>query len=176
MLEEWVTRAKDRASDYSLVGYDDVCPDDMLEAFCKVTDVMNTAPREDLDMEDWHLTPERLRVQEGRHARKREHSWKLIVRHDPTGDFAGFTEIDLADWRGDLAWQGGTAVDPAHRDKGLGRWLKAAMALRVLDEQPQIKRIDTWNAGSNRPMLAINVAMGFKPVRYYGDWQVQLTA
>ena len=176
MLEDWLTRAKERASEYSMFGFDDDCPEEIIDAYCAVTEVMNTAPREDLDMEDWHLTPERLRVQQQRHARKRESKWTLIARHDPTGALAGFTEINFGKWMGDLAWQGGTGVDPAHRDKGLGRWLKAAMALRLLDERPDIKRVDTWNAGSNRPMLGINVAMGFKPLRYYGDWQAELTA
>src|SRR5207302_8419424 len=53
MIHEWIARAADRAADYALVGFDDRCPDDMLESFVSLTDVMNTAPRDDLDMEDW---------------------------------------------------------------------------------------------------------------------------
>jgi GNAT superfamily N-acetyltransferase len=174
MMEDWVASAKERASDYSLIGFDDVCPDELLEAYVVVNDVMNTAPKENLDMDDWHLTPERVREREARRAKRRGHQWTLIARHDPTGDLAGFTEVGFADWMSDLMWQGDTGVDPAHREKGLGRWLKAAMALRVLDERPEVGRIDTWNAGSNRPMLAINIAMGFRPVKYYGDWQVNI--
>jgi GNAT superfamily N-acetyltransferase len=174
MLEEWVARAKERASEYSLIGFDDVCPEEWLEQYVAVNDVMNTAPLERLDMEDFHLTPERVREKEARRARTHRHAWTLIARHEPTGYFAGFTEVGFADWMGDLMWQGDTGVDPAHRDKGLGRWLKAAMALRVLDERPEVSRIDTWNAGSNRPMLAINVAMGFRPLKYYGNWQKEI--
>jgi mycothiol synthase len=171
MLEEWVARAKERAGEYSLIGFDDVCPDDLVDAYVTLNDVMNTAPRENLDMEDYHWTPERLREAEVRRARHRRHQWTIVARHDPSGEMAGFTEVTFADWMGDLMWQGDTGVDPKHREKGLGRWLKAAMALRILDERPEIARIDTWNAGSNRPMLAINVAMGFRPLKYYGDWQ-----
>jgi GNAT superfamily N-acetyltransferase len=69
-------------------------------------------------------------------------------------------------------WQGGTAVDPTHRNKGLGRWLKAAMLQRLLDERPEVANVDTWNAGSNEPMLAINVALGFRPVKYYNARQI----
>jgi mycothiol synthase len=176
MLEEWVARAEERAAEYSLLTVDDACPDEILDQYIEVVEIMNTAPREDLDMEDWHDTPERVRENDARRARQRRRKWTLIARHDPTGHFAGFTEVAFADWMGDLMWQGGTAVDPDHRDRGLGRWLKAAMALRILDERPDVTRIDTWNAGSNRPMLAINIAMGFRPVKYYGDWQIATDA
>ena len=171
MLEGWVDQAEDRAGEYTLIGFEDVCPDDYVQAYVDLNDVMNTAPIENLDMEDWHWTVERLREAEELRARVRKHQWTLIARHEPSGELAGFTEVQFGDWMGDLAWQGDTGVDPKHREKGLGRWLKAAMALRILDEKPEIARVDTWNAGSNRPMLAINVAMGFRPVRYYGNWQ-----
>ena len=175
MLDEWVNKAKERAGEYSLIGFDDACPDELLEAYVAVNDVMNTAPKENLDLDDIHLTPERVREAEEQRAKHRKHKWTLIARHDPSGELAGFTEVAFADWMGDLMWQGDTGVDPKHRDKGLGRWLKAAMALRVLDERPEVARIDTWNAGSNRPMLAINIAMGFRPVKYYGDWQKSIS-
>ncbi|HKY75356.1 MAG TPA: hypothetical protein VJS45_04400, partial [Acidimicrobiia bacterium] len=55
--------------------------------------------------------------------------------------------------------------------RGLGRWLKAVNALRLLDERPDVEFIDTWNAGSNEAMLGINVAMGFAPLENWGDWQ-----
>lgn len=172
MLEEWVERAAERAAGYSLIGFDDHCPDEWVEPYVTLFDVMNTAPRDDLDMEDWHHTPERIREHERRREWARRHKWSIIARHDATGALAGFTEVIGAEWETDLIWQEDTGVDPAHREKGLGRWLKAAMLLRLLDERPEVRRIDTWNAGSNRPMLAINVALGFRPVKHYGDWQI----
>ncbi|HZN13433.1 MAG TPA: GNAT family N-acetyltransferase [Acidimicrobiales bacterium] len=171
MLEDWTVRAKERAADYSLIGFDVVCPDDLLDRYLAAIDVMNTAPREDLEMEDDHETPERLREREARAIKRGDVGWSLLARHDPTGHIAGFTEIEWVSYATDLAWQGGTAVDPGHRDKGLGRWLKAAMLLRLLDERPNIRRIDTWNAGTNEPMLAINIALGFAPVKYYNARQ-----
>ena len=148
----------------------------MTDKYIAVNDVMNTAPREELDMEDEHLTPDRVREREARRVKQRGEIWTLIAVHEPTGHWAGFTEVVRCDWMGDLMWQGNTGVDPNHREKGLGRWLKAAMLLRVLDEKPEVGRIETWNAGSNEPMLGINIAMGFRPVKYYGDWQISTEA
>jgi hypothetical protein len=40
--------------------------------------------------------------------------------------------------------------------EGLGRWMKAANGLRLLDERPESRVIQTFNAGSNEATLAIN--------------------
>ncbi|MGB7860052.1 MAG: GNAT family N-acetyltransferase, partial [Acidimicrobiia bacterium] len=61
-----------------------------------------------------------------------------------------------------------------HRNKGLGRLLKASMAKRFVGEFPDVEWIDTGNAGSNEPMLNINIAMGFKPVLMINAWQGEI--
>ena len=171
MLEGWVERAAERAADYELVAFDDRCPDDLLEAYVALYHVTNTAPRDDLDMEDEVMTPERWREMEDKAIENGDHCWVLAARQRETGDLAGFTQIFFAPYSDDVAWQGWTAVDPAHRDRGIGRWLKAANCLRLMDERPAVEHVDTWNAFSNAPMLGINIEMGFKLLRGYNDWQ-----
>ena len=38
------------------------------------------------------------------------------------------------------------------------------MIKRFVSEFPEMEKIETGNAGSNEPMLNINIQMGFKPV------------
>ena len=174
MLDGWVEQARERASGYSLRGWDGPTPDDVIEDFAVCHDVMNSAPRGDLDLADERMTPDRLRaVEEGR-ARAVATWWTLCAVEDATGALAGFTQLSFPRWRPTVGRQNDTGVDPAHREKGLGRWLKAAMLLRVLDEKPEIEQIETWNAGSNAPMLAINHALGFRLARVSGNWQGDL--
>jgi GNAT superfamily N-acetyltransferase len=47
LLTGWVGRARERASGYSLVGWEDPCPPEQLERFTEVIHVMNTAPAAD---------------------------------------------------------------------------------------------------------------------------------
>lgn len=172
MLEHWVERAAERAADYELVGFDDRCPDEFLEPYVALYHVTNTAPRDDLDMEDEVMTPERWREREEKSLANGDRCWILLARQRETGELAGFTQLFFAPYSDDVAWQGWTAVHPDHRDKGLGRWLKAANCLRLLDERPAVAYVDTWNAFSNAPMLGINIEMGFELLRGYNEWQV----
>ena len=57
---------------------------------------------------------------------------------------------------------------------GLGRWLKASTALRLMSERPDVRFIETWNAGANEPMLAINRAMGFRPACLWRRWDLHV--
>lgn len=171
MLETWVDRAAERAGEYELLGFEDRCPDELLEEYVALYDVTNTAPRDDLDMEDEVMTPERWREQEEKALANGDRCWILLARHRDSGDLAGFTQFFFAPYSEDVAWQGWTAVHPDHRDKGLGRWLKAANCLRLMDERPKVAHVDTWNAFSNAPMLGINDEMGFRILRGYNEWQ-----
>ena len=172
MLERWVERAAERGADYELVAFDDRCPDDLLEPYIALYHVTNTAPRDDLDMEDEVMTPDMWREQEEKALAKGDHCWILLARHRGSGELAGFTQFFFAPYSEDVAWQGWTAVHPDHRDRGLGRWLKAANAIRLMDERPAVQHVDTWNAFSNAPMLGINIEMGFQLLRGYNDWQI----
>ena len=176
MLEDWVVKAKERAEGYSLLAWDGPVPDEYLERFVALTMVMNTAPRDDLEMEDWVHTPERHREMEQRGIAQGTTWWTLVARHDATDELVGYTELFFPAHAPDAAWQEATAVDPTHRDKGLGRWLKATNCVRLLDEKPGVRYVDTWNAYSNAPMLGINIAMGFEVVKSFSEYQVRTEA
>jgi GNAT superfamily N-acetyltransferase len=176
LLEGWVRRAKERAAGYSLVAWDGRCPDELLESWVELKGVMNTAPLESLEWDDERVTAEQWRAIEATSAARGFDTWQVVARHDDSGELAGYTELALPrHWPG-ACWQEDTGVWPKHRDRGLGRWLKAVNALRLLDERPEVEFVDTWNAGSNEAMLGINVAMGFRPLENWGDWQASTNA
>jgi GNAT superfamily N-acetyltransferase len=172
-LEGWVARAAERASEYELVRWDGRCPDEHAEAFVNEQTVMNTAPTDDLELEDEVYTVERLRDREDAVAVRKIDVSTIVAVHEPTGEMVAHTDVWLPQRWPTKAYQNDTGVNPAHREKGLGRWLKAQMLLNLLDERPHIDNISTWNAGSNDAMLGINYAMGFKTVTEYGEHQVR---
>jgi GNAT superfamily N-acetyltransferase len=175
LMEAWVDRAAERASDYELLFMKSPVADEHLEAFCELMGVMNTAPREDYVEDEEIMTPEMWRDLETKMAAREREILTYVARHKPSGRFAGYTNVCHKNLQPDLVEQWDTGVDPAHRNLGLGRWVKAAMALRLKETYPDVVRIDTENAGSNAPMLSINIEMGFKPILVQNVWQGDLT-
>lgn len=171
LLDDWVRRAPERAAGYSLLRLDTPLPTHLLEQFCGVTNLMHTAPKEDAVEEDVFMTPEDWLDVERSFEAKGISMHVLVAVEDATGHWAGYTAIAA---EASMPWaleQWDTAVDPAHRSRGLGRWLKAVLFTEVVDRYPEAGWIDTWNADSNEAMLAINTAMGFRPHWVGSAWQ-----
>jgi GNAT superfamily N-acetyltransferase len=174
LMAEWIARASDRASGYALRYYTAPLPEELVERFCDLAFIMNTAPREDYEEDDEILTPTAWRDIETSVHESRCQLHIVIASHEESGEFAGYTIIKTQELQPDLAWQWDTGVHPDHRNKGLGRWLKADLITRVVRDYPAVTRVDTFNAGSNEPMLNINVAMGFRPIHLSRAWQGDL--
>jgi mycothiol synthase len=171
LMDSWIDAAADRAGDYELVFWQPPFPEDQLEEWCRICDVMNTAPIDDFDLEETVMTPEKWRSIETNLDARGYVIRSAIAVHEPTGRFAGLTTLMAQRHRPEIAQQDDTVVDPGHRDRGLGRLLKASMAKRFLAEFPDVTRINTGNAGSNAPMLKINEEMGFRTILDISAWQ-----
>ena len=126
--------------------------------------IMNIAPKGDLDIEDLEPTPELLQEWAANVRETGVERWSMHARHVETRKIAGYTEVFWLASRPDLLGHGDTGVSPEYRNRGLGRWLKAAMMEKVLMDRLQVTRVRTGNAESNAPMLSINREMGFKHV------------
>lgn len=175
LLTLWQDRATERAAGFDLLMWEDDYPEEHLEAFSRVLDVMNRAPRGSLQVEDFHVTPDHLRQWNHAVRERGLQRWTIVARERASGRFAGFTEVTWHPNRPEILYQEGTGVLPEFQNRGLGRWMKAAMLDQVLGERPQIRRVRTGNADSNAPMLKINIELGFKPYISVRVWQVGLT-
>jgi GNAT superfamily N-acetyltransferase len=125
-------------------------------------------------LEDINYSPDLMRQFDDEQRAGGDQRWTVFAAHRRDGRLAGITEVYWNPNRPAILWQGFTGVMPAHRGRGLGRWLKAEMLTRVLRDRPQVGIIRSGNADSNAPMLKINRALGFQRYIAWATWQVEL--
>ena len=172
MLERWVAEAATRAADYELIGWDGDVPDEHMAQWLDLVVVMNTAPLDDLELNDFSITEQEVREREQVLAAMGAEEWTLVARHRATGAWAGFHDVSWSPSQPPYVYVGATGVRPEHRGHALGKWLKAAMTLRILDERPDVTHVRTGNADSNDAMLGINKEMGYRPLIAQTTWEL----
>jgi mycothiol synthase len=174
LMARWIAEAPtDR---FELGFWDDGYPEDELESVAALFEVMNTAPRGDLEINDEKVTPEKIKVWENQRRASGTQTLTAWVRDRASGRYAGFSTLGWNANRPKKLGQWGTAVHPDFRGHGLGKWLKAANLEAMRARHPEVEKVDTGNADSNVPMLKINHAMGFKPHISRVAWQFDVAA
>jgi mycothiol synthase len=175
MIERWITQASQRAGEFELGLWEGPYPENQLTSVVRLMELTNEQPSGDLDIEEVHFTPERIRQIEQMKFAQGNQRWTIYAIDKATGKIAGYTETVWHPNRPEILNQEFTGVFPEYRNRGIGRWLKAAMIVKVLKERPVVKYIRTGNADTNAAMLKINHEMGFKHYMTSVIWQVELS-
>lgn len=174
-VDAWVVEGPGRSAGWRLEFWEGPLPGHVIDDAARFHHLMNTQPRDELEIGDVTLDAGQV-VEVDRHLTEAGRlRWTLFVR-DPEGRLVGGTELVFEPWEPGMAQQQNTAIDPDHRGRGLAKWVKAAMLLRLRGERPEVVRVRTGNAFSNDAMLAINTALGFKIVEVRREWQVAVAA
>lgn len=163
-MREWVELGKIKAHNVKIETFEDV-PKNDLDEFCMVyTLTENQAPDyETGDYQALTITPESRRHAEKMHKDK-GYIWTTKISKEENGSISGLTEIYYNPDIPNMVEQELTGVLPEYRERGLGKWLKAAMVFYVKTQYPSITFIQSGNAKNNEVMNVINKRMGYKPV------------
>lgn len=172
LVRSWVEAGPARAPGYHLEFVKGVTPGHLMPRVIAALHIMNTAPRDDLQIGEFTITPEQFHQAETAGVAAGLERWACYAVDDATADFVGLTEIVLRRAVPERVYVSSTGVDPAHRGHALGKWLKGAMTQEVLDELPAARWLVTSNAASNDAMLSINRQLGFQPSAAMKAWQV----
>jgi GNAT superfamily N-acetyltransferase len=174
LMRRWIAEAP--TAHFELGFWDDGYPKDDLEQVAVLFEVMNTAPRGDLDINDEKVTPEKIELWEAQRKATGTRTLTAWARDRASGRYAGFSTLRWNPNRPTKLGQWGTGVHPDFRGHGLGKWLKAANLEAMRAMHPEVDQVHTGNADSNVPMLKINHAMGFKPFISRTEWQFDVLA
>lgn len=158
--------------EYRLVGWVGAAPDDLVPGLCRVAVAMSEdMPHGELEIEAMVWDAQRWRDGEASRAAAGRAVSTVAAVHRKTGDVVGYTEVAVLVDKPSVGYQDDTIVVQGHRGRRLGMLLKVANLRQLGREFPRLRRIHTWNAEENGPMLDINVALGFAPAGVEGVWQ-----
>jgi len=167
-------QARARARDYSLVQWVGSTPERWLDDMAYLTGRMSTdAPMDDLQWEAESYDAARIRARDACRLACGRHTVTTGAL-DGAGRLVAFTQLggySTVTW---YAHQWDTIVAPEHRGHRLGMLIKVVNLDYARVQRPELRVIDTWNADSNPYMVGINEAMGFRPHRRSGEWQLHL--
>lgn len=167
--------ARAAGPDYRVVLWDGRCPDAWVDQFAYLATRMSTdAPMGGLDLREDVWDAARVRAAEREH-RERGMTYRCAAaEHVPTGTLVAYSALVSRPDTDEFVHQDDTLVLTEHRGRRLGMLVKTANLARLAEVQPGARRIGTWNAEENAHMLAINVALGFRPAGGSGEWQLTL--
>jgi GNAT superfamily N-acetyltransferase len=174
-LRELHDDAVAKSRGYSLVQWEGSAPEDLLDDLAFLQSRMTTdAPLEDLDWEPEAWTRDRYREQERNAAASGRTRLVTVARHESSGRIVAFTDIAIGAEPPEIAYQWATIVQADHRGHRLGMLIKLANLRFLQDTHPRVEMLNTWNAGVNDHMVAINDAIGFRSVERWREWQIEL--
>ena len=162
--------------DFEVISWEGAAPADMRADLAVLQQRMSIDPPSgDLTVVESRWDAERVRYEDER-LLPTMRRWRTVVRHRPTGQVVGLTELnrELTNPEGFVA-QEDTIVLPKFRGHRLGMLIKAANLEFVRAVLPGAGSVITWNAEENRHMLAVNEALGFRPILVEGAFERPLS-
>jgi GNAT superfamily N-acetyltransferase len=173
LMTQWIERRTERAGEYSLIHFRGRTPGNLLTAMAAMMTAMNDAPVDELDINPEVWTEADVVELDNYYDSSELERWSSLILA-PDGTPTALTVVSFSPHIPKFANQGDTVVLDTHRNRGLGRWVKADMWQRLRASAPDIEAIDAENAQSNAPMLAINEGMGFEARTEIGYWQADV--
>jgi GNAT superfamily N-acetyltransferase len=168
-LAELRASVKAAADGYVVLDWSGPPPEAWLGGVADLNQAMGDAPHgADEEVLSWDVA--RVREVYRLQAAMGLRHYSIVAREEATGELAGLTELSVDPADPEWGHQEMTAVTRAHRGHRLGLLLKAAMLELLADREPRIRWIETYNADSNKHMIAVNEALGYQVTGQLQSW------
>lgn len=169
LLDALASSAAPHHAGYELRSWVGPVPDDLAPSWAELDgSLMTEAPLGEIEREQLQVDVARMREEEASIARQDRSTYHSVAVLD--GEVVAYTLLVQGN-RSRTAYQWGTLVRRDHRGRRLGLALKVANQRLLQRERPDATRVATWNAEVNSHMIAVNDALGYRPVSRMGEFQ-----
>ena len=160
---------------YSIVRWAGPTPDEWLGDIATLrTRMTMDAPSGDLTITEDIWDVERVRIADAEWGGGGAQVLTSAAVDNETRHLVAFTEIVVPPEGARGANQLDTLVLTEHRGRRLGLLLKIDNLRHLQEAWPSVRRVAAANAEENRPILAVNEALGFVAVEVTGIWKLAL--
>lgn len=174
-LDAMLDQARARSLGYSLVRWTGPYPEEHLADLAYLESrLLGDAPMGDLAIEAAKPDTDRMREARELETKRGRLAYHTAAVHEATGRLVAWTTLSRERSIPWSAFQQITIVEPEHRGHRLGALVKVENLRYFREAEPTITAIDTFNAAQNSHMIAINEAMGFKPLYAFQNWQREI--
>jgi GNAT superfamily N-acetyltransferase/RimJ/RimL family protein N-acetyltransferase len=174
LLQRLADEAAAHHAGYQIRQFLDRVPDELVDSFGRLIGQLNTeAPQGELTIEQEVFDEARIRADEEVFRASGRSKYTTVAVRD--GEVAAYSELVVPAHDPGRVDQWGTLAGRAHRGHRLGLATKARNLLWLQQEQPDARLLMTYNAEVNAPMIAVNEALGFRPVERLGEFQKKLS-
>ncbi|MEQ6902516.1 GNAT family N-acetyltransferase [Nocardioides sp. YIM 152588] len=177
LLDRLAAEAAEHTGGYTLRTVVGRLPDDLVAGYVALSNrLMTEAPMGEVEREEEAADVEAFR----QHEDVLVAQGRTVVRTlavAASGEVAAYTDLVVPSADPTWVFQWGTLVDPAHRGHRLGIAVKVANLVELQRRGlADGRRLVTWNAEVNGPMIGINEQLGFVPTGRSGELQKKAPA
>jgi GNAT superfamily N-acetyltransferase len=176
LLDRLADEAAARHAGYRIEVFSGPVPERLLASFAAIeASLMTEAPAGDVERGPEAVDLEAFRQGEALLEAQGRTAYRAVAI-DHAGEVVAYTNVMATVHAPDRCFQWGTVVDRGHRGRRLGLAVKVANLRLLQRESPGLELLFTYNAAVNAHMLAINDALGFRPVERLGEFQKRIAA
>jgi len=171
VIHNWVETYADQFKHLELRFYEDI-PDDLLQEYCAVfLELLYDMPDES-KISDFEtiINPQKIKEQQIQSRKYHQCSYRYLVFDD--SKLIAKTNVSLNKKEPKRMYQYMTGVLKNHRKQGMGKWLKALMFLKLIQDFPGLEIIKTEIHANNTPSQKLSLQMGYEKVGYRKEYLI----
>ncbi len=153
-----------RYSDYSIKFYEKL-PGELLKSYCKMYVRLIKEMPGHPDPESYNLTEEELKSRQESLIKNEQFKLRYLL-YDQANNLIGVTTVGINKKNPNVGYQHFTGIAKKYRGRGLSKYLKLAMLLKLQNNYPKLIKLETEIYKENSISIKMNESMGYKQNGY----------